>query len=456
MHRKVHKIYMAAIVVGVAFAAGLIYYVYFAHSPSLARTEKPQHIIQKFPDPRQTTYCMGLYLDMMQRVLYGSTVLETVNTTKGPINELWFTVYPDAFRDASTSPAPVDAYYDGFDPGWIKIKKFKVNGRINEYEIRGVSVKIPLSGEILPGKKMKIEINWECKIPKLAYGYGSKDGVFMLENFYPAMNIMDEKSWQHSEQAPQNRLGFQSANYIVRLNIPDGYSFISPGRVSDSLAEDNGRQTFMIDGQNIRDFCLLVMYDYKEIKAEVKGRTLKAFVPSSQAGIERSILKNSGEILDYYSRALGEYPDEELALAIVPVKTSHGMEHTGLILLGQDVLAGKAECKKILADSMAHLWWHNLVGSDSLNEPWLEEGLAWWSAQQYLQSSRIEAAEPELPAQYKDKADFCFVLEKKLDRDDMFRILQRLIREFRYGMATGYDLNKIIEDETNQDIKSCL
>ena len=46
----------------------------------------------------------------------------------------------------------------------------------------------------------------------------------------------------------------------------------------------------------------------------------------------------------------------------------------------------------LLAHEIAHQWWFGLVGNDQLREPWLDEGLANWSAWSYLRKGWQERA----------------------------------------------------------------
>jgi len=53
----------------------------------------------EFPLPESTVYQMGLYLDIENRELRGISLINTCNTTKDTLQELWFSLYPNAFKE---------------------------------------------------------------------------------------------------------------------------------------------------------------------------------------------------------------------------------------------------------------------------------------------------------------------------------------------------------------------
>ena len=65
------------------------------------------------------------------------------------------------------------------------------------------------------------------------------------------------------------------------------------------------------------------------------------------------------------------------------------MEYSGMIFLSEDIFApeyGEQRRAFLVAHEVAHQWWYDMVGNNQLEEPWLDEGLANWSARQYLKT----------------------------------------------------------------------
>lgn len=431
-----------------------------------------------FPDPGQTSYKMQLYLDVQTHTLYGSTWLKTKNTSGKSIRALWFTVYPNCFRDPMTSPAPPEAYYAGFNEGRLGFDSFKVNDAAAEVSGQGSSLRVKPASLLLPDQEMIIEMKWKVTIPKLKYRFGRTETTYMLGNFYPALNVLSQAGWHN---AYNSRFGdpfcFQSADYQVVLNIPAGYNFVSSGKTVDSLAEDNGREIHLIDAENARDFCLLVMYDYTEIEEKIKNTTIKCSFPGERNQTAERLLKQSMQILDYYASKFGAYPYEEFKVVAVPMQGFHGMEYSGMILLQEEMLQAAAEQQRsrfILAHEIAHQWWYGLVGNDQLKEPWLDEGLANWSAYQYLHEmqgqnlpsanqsnqktnlnkglAEIDTKQEYYLTAYRGGEAFWFGLEAQIGHDQVIKALRHYLAQYQYKIATTDDLKKIIKTDTDENM----
>ena len=468
-----------AVVLGVAMAAAFFYYNNFVNpigsNPDGDLKSRQAHT---FPSGK-TLYRMGLYLDQANRTLYGTNALHLINNSGKPIDELWFTAYPNAFTYYSDSPAPSSAYYAGFNPGSMEFDYFKINGRIMPYQSQGIAVRVPLDQSIEPGQPFELEVKFRTRIPRLAYRFGSGDGVFMLAYAYPILNVLDTEGWHKSYNSKYgDPFCLASANYLVRLNLPDGYSFVSPGVVTDALAEDNGRQSFLIKAENIRDFSLAVMYDYKEMSQQVEAMNVKCCYPAAGAVPGHSILQQSYEMLSYYSDIFGQaYPYPDLKIVFVPMQGLSSCELSGMIFLSNDLISSFQQQGNdyfFLAHEISHQWWYALVGNDQLKDPWLDEGLANWSAYNYLAATRgmktpasgktldrlnlnrefkdIKSTDDYALVAYTGGEDFWFDLEKKIGSRKVNTILKRYVRDFSGYIATDRDLRKIIDEESHRDM----
>ena len=466
-----NRYYLLAIIIGVMCAAYFIYAGQKDDCPVASTNGQASYL---FPDPGMTTYNMELYLDINTRTLYGSTVIDTVNTCGKTLEELCFTAYPNAFRNKSDTPAPDDAYYGGFNEGWLIIDSLKVNGSKVEYQEEGVLIKALVPLDLLPDKNIKVEMAWRAKIPKLAYRYGSKAGVYMLGNFYPAINVLSDGKWHTSYNAGlSDPFCFHVASYMVNINLPEAYNMVSTGTTIAQMAEDNGRTIYQVKADKVRDFCLLVTYDYQEFKREIMGRNIKCYAPSNNMDISSQVVEQSGQILNYYSNILGVYPYPDFKAAFVPMKGFHGMEYSGLIYLQEDFLNPSYDKQKrefTLAHEIAHQWCYAMVGNDQLREPWLDEGLANWLANKYLQTlpgysssdsnyqqggkltQQIREMNSSQGTAFEGGEAFWYGLEQELGEEKIIKVLRSYLAEYKFKIASSRDLQAIIKKEAHKDM----
>lgn len=481
------KIYCITMSIAILIVGGLIYAVQPADNTAAlaveqaksARVDALTETPNLFPHPQKTNYQMSLYLDINKRILRGTTLLNTENTSGKVLNELWFTTYPNAFRKQTVSPAPAKAYYSGFDEGWLEFGEIKVNGKPATHKLEGVSAQVNPAGPILPNQSMEIEMQWTIKIPKAAYRFGTKDNVLMLGNFYPLLNVLSEE-WHISYNS---RFGdpfcFHSANYLVRINTPENYQIVATGTTLQKIAEDDGRQTHLIKALDVRDFSLAVLYNYAEISQTLGNTQVNLYLPQNNSSLGTRLLAETSAILKYYSQEFGSYPYPYFNVAFVPMEGFQGMEYSGLIFLRDDFLQPNYDSNHrdfILAHEIAHQWWYGMVGNDQIKEPWLDEGLANWSAYKCLHNIKNQPLPKRnysksnlakglkdcySTSEYYDTAysggeAFWFSLEKELGTDTVIRILKRYLFDFKYKIATSSDLFTIINEEAPQEVDSFL
>ncbi len=431
-----------------------------------------------FPEPGKTLYRMSLYLDINTRTLHGTTVLTTSNTTGQVLSELWFTIYPDAFRNSKSTPAPAAAYYAGFEPGGIEFEEVLVNYKAVDYIKEGVSLQLTPTEEILPGQDITVQMKWKAYIPRLSYRYGYKDGVFMLGHFYPALNVYDEQGWRNSyDSAFGDPFCFNCADYLVRLNIPEAYSMVSTGSVVETIAEDTGRQFITVIAENVRDFAMVIAHQYQVREEQQLGYTFSVHAPNQVQAELDAVLQETIDILDFFSCTWGSYPYPEFKVVFVPMQGFRGMEYSGVVFLSQDLLrpgADRTHTRFLLAHEVAHQWWYGLVGNDQVREPWLDEGLASWGAYKYLnqqdqtsKGSKAVGAETNLARELKDMysrddyystaytggESFWWGLEQELGEEKVKQVLRRYLANYRFQIATTEDLLRVIQQEAHRDMQ---
>lgn len=477
--RKGRKAWFIAIIAVLICSA---YFFWSGNQPStqVAATLPDYHhpeTEESFPAPGKTLYRMSLFLDINTRTISGTTVLTTSNTSSQVLSELWFTIYADAFRNPGTTPAPASAYYAGFEPAGIEFEEIIVNYKEAEYFKDGISLQLIPAEDIQPGQDITVEMKWKSQIPRLSYRYGCKDGVYMLGNFYPALNVYDDQGWRTSyNSAFGDPFCYHSADYVVRLNIPEGYSMVSTGSVVETIAEDNGRQFITAAAENVRDFGMVVYYNYQQVEARDKGPAVSMYAPARAKADLDAMLQETADILDFFSCTWGSYPYPEFKVAFVPMKGFHGMEYSGIIFLSEELLlsgADRQHTRFLLAHETAHQWWYGMVGNDQVREPWLDEGLANWGAYKYLnhqdqqQDRRTAGARANLARELKEMhsrndyystaytggESFWWGLEEELGEEKVKQVLRRYLANYRFQIATTDDLLQVIQQEAHQDMQ---
>lgn len=445
---------------------------------------RPQDTIRQsvpekvFPRPRDTVYRMALKIDPLNRMIYGRSIITTRNTTGCEMEEAWFTCYPNALRDKKNTPAPPEAYYDGFSPGWLNITGIVVNGKRAVYEDKGMAGRVVFPQPVDSGKEICFVINWQTGVPKAAYRFGSKDGVMMLGHCYPILNVFDAEGWHTSYNSTFGDPFYtQSADYVVQATLPEQYQVVGTGIVAGRSAEDNGLYTVQFNAGKARDFTLAVLFDYREETIGTGETAIKCYFRPGCENSAAQVLRQAASALRYYDCTFGSYPFAEFKIIQAPMKGFQGMEYSGLILLADEVFqTGYSQERRafLVAHETAHQWWYGLVGNDQVREPWLDEGLATWSATRYQQWAQAGAkpgpgrrgaelqkglGEMSSREKYFDTAylggeAFWYALEDEIGQQQVLKVLRSYLAKFRYETATTADLRAVIEKESGRNMKT--
>lgn len=425
-----------------------------------------------FPQPDKTTYQMDLYLDAMKRIVYGQSQIKTVNTSGRVLGELWLTIYPQAFQSAAATPAPHSSYSQGFSPGSMQIGQITINGENSEFVTEGILLKVMLPHDILPEEGITADISWQAQVPRAAYRYGTAEGVFMLGHLYPALNAMTDKGWCLPVSSPfGDPFCLSTASYLVRVNVPQDYRLVTSGELVACLALDNGRENHLIKAEMVRDFSLTACSGYEKLQQVDKNTILKCFVPMELRAEGRQLLKDTSQIMEYFSCLWGSYPYRELSVVVAPMQGFAGMEYAGVVYVSEDQLK-RPGLIMLLAHEIAHQWWYGLVGNDQYDEPWLDEGLAGYSAALYMNhrdgfksrpavimTAAIDQALTDFAGDdqyrqviYQGGESFWWALEQELGPDKVQKILRSYLANYKYQLATTEDLKRVINQEAHRDM----
>ena len=283
------------------------------------------------------------------------------------LTELWLTTYPNVMKDKATTPAPMSAYYSGFDPGWITISSVMINGATAIGDDLGISYRIHPPVPIKKGEDLTLELEWKARIPQAAYRYGSKDGVILLGHFYPVLNVKDDQGWHISANTQFGDPFYtQCADYTVRLRVPEAYQIAASGDILSVEAEDTGWQSLLISAAR-HGFCLAAAYNYKMYYVTADGIKIVGFFNGRHPEVEKVVMEQAVAVVKFYNRTFGSYARSQLFLVQGPMEGFQGMEYSGLVFLAEEVFSPRYNEQRrafLVAQEIAHQWWYDMVGNN--------------------------------------------------------------------------------------------
>lgn len=445
------------------------------YAPALRPSE--QGVLQTLPAATEYRLEMTIAPDYLS--VRGRAQVRYTNAETEPLNELFFRLFPNDMG------------------GKMTVDEVLLNGRPVASDLRydDTALVVVLTPALGAGESVIIELTYAIAVPddpETGYGLLSySGGILALDSPYPMIPVFDDEGW-NVETPPLNAdtsyndLSF----YLVRITAPAALTLMSVGvEIGRQTAGDTQVVTYAAGP--VRDFYLAGSEQYEVTSADFAGVVISSYaLPDQQAQAEAG-LQFAVAALKSFSARFGPYPYSEFELGATPM-LALGIEYPGVIGLTTKLYREDAEMggrpvsvviETTIAHELAHQWFYNLIGSDQIDEPWLDEALAQYATSLYLLDTGGEAAAQGyrdtwyarwdrvnrlakpvgLPAEEYDGREysaivygrgpvFVYELAQTMGQETFDRFLRRYTTEKRWRIATTADFERLAEAECGCDL----
>jgi len=335
-----------------------------------------------------------------------------------------------------------------------------------------VAVSLPLE----EGQSFSVTFSYAIEVPPFpGGGYGTLaagERTVVVSQAYPVLAPWRD-GWVVEPVFPWgDALVAEVADYAAEIEAPPGWTVVATG-----TEEELPSGAVHVEGQDLREFAFVLVRNYGDAATDAAGAEVTSwFSPSHRYAGERA-LRLAARALERCAALLGGYPFPELDVVEVPLREAAGVEFPGLVLAGADYYRRRGELvfPMIFAHEVAHQWWYAQVGNDQVREPWVDEALAtytsglimeewglfpelldYWKGSYERGRSRNPGATPFDPLWkfpggegyggivYSGGALFFLDLEAAMGRDRLLDALRRYLGEYRWQIATGADLLRVL------------
>jgi len=313
-----------------------------------------------------------------------------INNTKDELNEIYFHIYPNAYKSVETAPILFDnttVSKEEYVTGHMEIEDISINKNNVDFQIGGVGdsiLKINLPSSLKPKDKVEIYLKYNVKLPLNIDRFGYGKNVFNFGNWYPIACVYDESGWNLD---PYYSIGdpFYSniGNYHVTITAPKDIVVAASGNIISEKIKRN-KKIYDIEGKLIRDFAWVASSDFIMKEKEVEGTIVKLYALENKPSMMDFASQIGVESIEIFNRLFGKYPYGQYSIVMTEFPT--GMEYPGIVFISKDYFNShsKDPLEKVIVHETAHQWWYGVVGNDQIDEAWLDESLATYSEVIYI------------------------------------------------------------------------
>lgn len=290
--------------------------------------------------------------------LTATVTCDYVNKTDVPLSELWFHLYPNAYREGAeycpiSASQLAEAFPNGRSYSVLEVRKVAVNGKDTDVIITGADknvLSVALGQTLDPTDRVKVDIEYSVKLPNVKHRFGYADKTVNLANFYPIACVYRDGAFVADPYYSTGDPFFSEvADYTVDMTVPSKYEGAFTGSVK-SKTETGDTKTYSVEAENVRDFAA-VLGEFEKMSG-VAGSTIVNYYYTTDSEPERS-LNTAVAAINTFGEYFGDYAYNEYS--VVQTGFVHGgMEYPGLTMISNKY-TGDAY-NDIIVHETAHQW----------------------------------------------------------------------------------------------------
>jgi hypothetical protein len=366
-------------------------------------------------------YEIDVTVDPSLDILTGTARIQLTNRSPDPWRHLVFRLYP-----------VLDHY-----GGQMTVLSALINEEPSQftYQAQNTAVRVNLLDPLLSGEETVVELSWRLTIPTWSDNptvyalFGNSQGITSLPLFYPSLAVYEPGPavgtghwWLDMGSVRGDSAFNESALFTVTAELPANQVPVATGTLvtTDTTESDHTSYTWVTGP--VREFLLHMSPDFESDSMDAYGTTVTTYwLPGDEEAAQAALIHAVGA-LRFYSDQFGAYPYKDMRIA--PAALSYrGMEYPQVSLLGVELYDKyRDDLETLAAHEIAHQWWYQLVHSDPVRTPWLDEALAEFSMGMYFEALHgrrdaewVEYQRWEVPHQLLIERDLDSALNRPVD-----------------------------------------
>jgi len=353
-------------------------------------TPSPQEDTVKFDIPSFNEYVISLEFDPTTRTFDGITSLLYTNHTGTALEEVVFRIPLNAWSSsAGLSPYPAELYYrifrHGRGYGFMNILHASMDNEELPFITVGTILTIPLPRPLDLEETIQILIQFEAYVPMIAHRTGANNQAVWAGAFLPTVAVFGDRGWHTEAIYPVGSPFIQeAANYTVTITTPLGYVVAGTGAKTETDLDNRRVTTF--NAQMTRDFAFAISpYFQRVTQMTPSGREINLYHYTLGLAAEH-ILNVAADAMTFFEETIGAYPYPQLTIVETDMFIS-GENFSSAIFMDSNHLRTTRNLNTLRRE-IGRQWFSVVVGSNPIEEAWLNGGLTLFLQEGLLGRSR--------------------------------------------------------------------
>lgn len=422
-----------------------------------------------------------------------------------PVNELYFHLYPNAFRSKDSTfmkERKPSGSWSPSEQGQMDIRSLKTAAgedllpRANFVQpddgnpADQTLLRVPLTRPILPGASLGIDVQFSVELPRLTRRMGYSQDFIMAGQWFPKLAVYEpagtrgrtKAGWDLHQYHAFSEFYADFGRYDVRITVPSGYQVAATGKPTGQTNKPEGME-FRFAAKDVHDFAWAASPHFIgwEQPVEVglnRTVTVKYYADPAAVPYRDRYFRAAQSALQDMDKRIGPYPYDTLSVVIPPehAKGAGAMEYPTLVTADAASAAIPGmRLERVLVHEVAHQYWYGVIANNEFEEAWLDEGFASYTEDRVIENEYGEG-------HYHKPVEFVFdaisqncwnftsresyeenvyfraktileTVEAKVGRKKMDEILRSYYDRWKFKHPSGDDFRRTVEQVTGGEWK---
>ena len=145
-------------------------------------------------------------------------------------------------------------------------------------------------------------------------------------------------------------------------------------------------KTLVFRAQKVHDFAWFADAKFILKRGKYKGITINVLVLPQNEKKWKDVVEYVRDTLKYYGNWYGRYPYSQITVVNGSLAAGGGMEYPNVVIISVDPPTWSRFLEEVVMHEVGHQWFYGVLGSNEMDEAWLDEGINSFSEVRYMEA----------------------------------------------------------------------